>query len=198
MRASPGPGVARRAARRRAAARPQARPAARAPARPRAAAPPGTAGLRVEAGAAPWAGRRLHDDLQRVAALAAREACKPVHLDVAVLGDPAMDRLHRQHLDEPGTTDVLSWVLEDDAGGLVGALALGGAVARREARDHGHPPYHEALLYAVHGTLHLLGHDDHAPGPRARMRRAERRWLAALGLGDVFAGRARAPRSRRP
>ena len=65
---------------------------------------------------------------------------------------------------------------------------LGGAVARREALERGHPPYHEALLYAVHGTLHLLGHDDHAPRARARMRRAERSWLEALGLGDVFGG----------
>lgn len=160
--------------------------------------PAGSAGLRVEGGVAAWAGRRLAHDLERIAGLAAAQAGKPVHLDVAVLGDRAMDRLHRQHLGVPGTTDVLSWVLEDDAGGLVGALALGAAVARREARAHGHPPYHEALLYAVHGTLHLLGHDDHAAGPRARMRRAERRWLAALGLGDVFAGGARAPRRPRP
>ncbi len=181
----------------------EGRPATgRATARRRAAAAPapaGSAGLHVAAGVAPWAGRALGRDLERVAALAAREARKPVHLDVAVLGDRAMDRLHRDHLDQPGTTDVLSWVLEDDAGGLVGALALGASVARRQARAHGHPPYHEALLYAVHGTLHLLGYDDHAPGPRARMRRAERRWLAQLGLGDVVAGGARAStRSRRP
>ena len=142
--------------------------------------------LEVEGRCAPWAGARLRRDLTRLAALAARTIERPVRLDVALLGDRAMDRLHRRHLGVPGTTDVLSYVLEDGPRGLVGALALGARVARREALARGHPPYHEALLYAVHGTLHLLGHDDHAPRDRARMRRAERAWLAALGLGDVF------------
>lgn len=105
-----------------------------------------------------------------------------------------MGRLHRRHLGVAGTTDVLAYALEDGPGGLVGALALGGALARREALRRGHPPYHEALLYAVHGTLHLLGHDDHASKDRARMRRAERAWLEALGLGDVFGVRARSGR----
>jgi probable rRNA maturation factor len=42
------------------------------------------------------------------------------------------------------------------------------------------------MLYVVHGTLHLLGHDDHGALERARMRRAERRVLAALGLPHVY------------
>jgi len=42
----------------------------------------------------------------------------------------------------------------------------------------------------VHGTLHLLGHDDHAPAARARMRRAEREVLGALGRPCVFGGEA--------
>ena len=137
----------------------------------------------------PWPRKRFLADLTRLAGLASRAAGRPVTLDVAVLDDRAMERLHRLHLGVGGTTDVLSYALEDGPEGLVGALALGGRVARREALQRGHPPYHEALLYAVHGTLHLLGHDDHATKDRARMRRAERVWLKALGLGDVFGGR---------
>jgi len=142
----------------------------------------------------PWPRRRFERDLTHLARLAASAVRRPVRLDVAVLGDRAMGRLHRRHLGLAGTTDVLAYALEDGPEGLVGALALGGALARREALRRGHPPYHEALLYAVHGTLHLLGHDDHASKDRARMRRAERVWLAALGLGDVFGVRARSGR----
>lgn len=157
---------------------------------------PGSTGATLASGGLrlPWPRRRFEHDLQRLAALATRAAGRPVTLDVAVLDDRAMARLHRLHLGAGGTTDVLSYALEDGPGGLVGALALGGLVARREALRRGHPPYHEALLYAVHGTLHLLGHDDHATKDRARMRRAERAWLEALGLGDVFAGRKRSGR----
>ena len=84
---------------------------------------------------------------------------------------------------------MLSYPLADGPEGLHGALAVGAEVVAREAARRGHPPYHEACLYAVHGTLHLLGHDDHAPKARARMRRAERAWLGALGLPAVFGPR---------
>jgi probable rRNA maturation factor len=132
---------------------------------------------------------RLARDLARVAALAARRAGRPVTLSVAVLGDPAIRAINRARLAHDYPADVLSFALEDGRDGLLGALALGGDVARREAASRGHSAYHELLLYAVHGTLHLLGHDDHAPRARARMRRAERAWLAALGVGPVFRSR---------
>jgi rRNA maturation RNase YbeY len=143
-------------------------------------------------GARPPGGRaRLTRDLRRVAALAAGAVGRPVDLSVALLDDGHMRRLHRERLADDTTTDVLSFPLADGREGLVGALALGVEVARREAASRGHSAYHELLLYAVHGMLHLLGHDDHAPRARARMRRAERAWLAALGVGPVFRPRRR-------
>ena len=132
---------------------------------------------------------RLARDLGRVAALAARRARRPVTLSVAVLGDAPIRALNRARLAHDYPADVLSFGLEDGPEGLLGALALGAEVARREAASRGHSAYHELLLYAVHGTLHLLGHDDHAPRARTRMRRAERAWLAALGVGPVFRSR---------
>ena len=134
---------------------------------------------------------RLARDLGRIERLATRAARRPVALSVAVLDDRRIRALNRERLGHDYPADVLSFGLEDDAAGLVGALALGVGVARREAAARGHSAYHELLLYAVHGTLHLLGHDDHAPPARARMRRAERRWLRTLGVGAVFRPRRR-------
>jgi probable rRNA maturation factor len=37
-------------------------------------------------------------------------------------------------------------------------------------------------LYAIHGTLHLLGYDDHSDDDRAKMRARERHYLAQFGL----------------
>lgn len=142
--------------------------------------------MRLPGGAA-----RLARDLRRIARLAARAAGRPVTLSVAALDDREARALNRQRLAHDYPADVLSFPLEDDAGGLTGALALGVGVARREAAARGHSAYHELLLYAVHGTLHLLGHDDHEPRARARMRRAERSWLRALGVGPVFGPRRR-------
>lgn len=149
-------------------------------------------GVRLPGGRA-----RLLADLRRLAGLAARAARRPVALSVALLDDRESRRLNRERLGHDYATDVLSFPLSDGPEGLLGALALGHQVARREAARRGHPTYDELLLYAVHGTLHLLGHDDHRPVARARMRRAERRWLRALGCGDVYG--ADPPRqARRP
>lgn len=167
------------------------RPAGRARAALKPRRPAGRVALSAAGAPRDVAPSRLRGDLARLARMAAEAAGRPVTLEVALLDDAGMDALHRRHLGVAGTTDVLSYALEDGPGALHGALALGWQVARREAARRGHPPYHEALLYAVHGTLHLLGHDDHASRDRARMRRAEREWLAALGLGDVFGGRPR-------
>jgi len=54
--------------------------------------------------------------------------------------------------------------------------------AQREGRARAIDPRDELLLYVVHGVLHLLGFDDHAPGDRRRMRAAERRALRAAGI----------------
>jgi ssRNA-specific RNase YbeY (16S rRNA maturation enzyme) len=43
------------------------------------------------------------------------------------------------------------------------------------------------LLYAVHGTLHLCGHDDRTAREYRIMHRTEDDLLTRLGVGPVFA-----------
>ena len=141
---------------------------------------------------------RLPGDLRRLAAEAARLHGGPVQIDVQLLSDPQIRRLNRTHLGHDWATDVVSFPLSaPDAPLLLGALAVSRDTARRESTRRGHAPYHELMLYVVHGTLHLLGHDDHAPRATARMRRAERELLAALGLPSVFARPESGRRARR-
>ncbi len=52
--------------------------------------------------------------------------------------------------------------------------------ARRQAKELGHPASREVLILALHGTLHLLGYDDHAPKDRARMFARQDELLARL------------------
>jgi probable rRNA maturation factor len=131
---------------------------------------------------------RLLRDLERLGRLAAARAGRPVVLSFAALSDAGMARLHAQSLGIDGPTDVLAYPMADE-GGIGGEVALGVDVARREAAARGHSAYHELLLYAVHGVLHLLGHDDHGAANRRRMRRAEREMLAALGAPAVYDAR---------
>jgi probable rRNA maturation factor len=105
---------------------------------------------------------------------------------VALVDDETIAELHERYLDVKGPTDVLSFPH--------GEIVVSGDTARREAEARGIPPLHELVLYVVHGALHLAGYDDKTPKSRRRMRAAERRVLADLGYGDVFA--ARVPRGR--
>jgi probable rRNA maturation factor len=145
--------------------------------------------------------RRFRRDLARLARLVAADSRRGVDVSVAVVSDREIRRLHRRWLRRDRATDVVSWPLsgpEDPV--LRGCVAVSRDTAAREAARRGHSPYHELVLYVVHGVLHLEGHDDHAAAARERMRRAERERLAALGLPSVFeSGEGRRGRgTRRP
>jgi probable rRNA maturation factor len=129
-----------------------------------------------------------------------RHGVKQARLGVALLSDTRMARLHRTHLNRRGSTDVLSFDLREPgapAGAVDGELAIGAETARREALARGHALSAELSFYAVHGALHLLGHDDATPRMAARMYRAEESVLRELGLAGIRGSRQN-PGPRRP
>lgn len=152
----------------------------------------GRSALTVLVPRVPGSRRRLARDLARLATWTAEHYERALELSFVVLDDARMADLHERYAGEPGSTDVLSFPLAEHPV-LVGEVLVSADTARREAAARGHPAYDELLLYAVHGVLHLVGHDDHDPAERRRMRRAERRALAALGRVSVYR-----PESRRP
>jgi probable rRNA maturation factor len=103
-------------------------------------------------------------------------------LSIALVDDFAIHQLNRQFLEHDYPTDVLSFVLECDEGHLEGEVIVSIETAIRSANQLGWPAEDETLLYVIHGTLHLVGHDDLAPEPNATMRAAEGRYLARFGL----------------
>ncbi len=118
-----------------------------------------------------------------------------------VVGDSEMASLHGRHLGDATTTDVLTFDLREGGGG--GAGGAGGEAsgagpldvdlvlcldeAERQARERGHGAGEELVLYALHGVLHCLGHDDHDEQDAARMHAEEDRVLRAIGVGAVYA-----------
>ena len=127
--------------------------------------------------------QRAHPvDLARLRQLAGRVAADFQSLSIVLVGDTAMARLNRQYHATAGTTDVLSF----DYGAGHGELIISVARAVAQARQFRTTPSRELALYVVHGLLHLQGHDDHTPGPRRRMRAAERRWLRKLDFRGLL------------
>jgi probable rRNA maturation factor len=123
------------------------------------------------------------------AALAA-EKCPRADLSVALVDDDTIARLHEEHLNIAGPTDVLTFDLRDgDGTGLDGEIVLSVDTAAREAAARGHSLEAEVILYAVHGVLHLLGYDDHTRAAARRMHAREDELLTELGVGAVYGGK---------
>jgi probable rRNA maturation factor len=110
-------------------------------------------------------------------------------LSIVLVGDRRMSALHEQFMGIEGPTDVLTFPMETDARGRVtaGEVIVCVPQARRAAKARRIPPRLEILLYALHGILHLLGHDDRTDRAFAAMHRTEDAILTELGFGPVFA-----------
>ncbi|HVY60053.1 MAG TPA: rRNA maturation RNase YbeY, partial [Planctomycetota bacterium] len=115
---------------------------------------------------------------------------------VAIVDDPTIHALNREHLAHDYPTDVISFGLRDpdDPDPLLGEVVVSADRARAEAKARGIGADEELLRYVVHGTLHLLGHDDQEPRARARMHRKQEAVLAKALAGPAAAGR----RGKRP
>lgn len=109
-------------------------------------------------------------------------------LSVALVGDQRMSELHQRFMNIAGPTDVLTFPLDEDQRGRVvgGEVVVCVPEARRRAREHDVALRDELLLYALHGMLHLCGHDDRTAGGYQKMHRTEDRILTALGIGPTF------------
>lgn len=92
-------------------------------------------------------------------------------IEVAIVSDRTMARIHSQFMGITGPTDVLTF--------QHGEIVLSAETALDHARRRGHLVDTELALYIVHGLLHLNGFDDLTPGDAARMRRTQQRILKA-------------------
>lgn len=126
-------------------------------------------------------------------------------ISLALVDDQSIAILNERHLGHHGPTDVLTFDLRDErvplnlsvqgppgapAPGITraldGEIVMSIETAAREAGRLGHTVEAELALYAVHGTLHLLGYDDATPEDAERMHIVEDQILEAIGLGAVF------------
>lgn len=103
-------------------------------------------------------------------------------IGIAVVDDPSIRRLNRRHLAHDHATDVLSFVASKKDGHLEGEVIISVDTAVAEAGRYDWAVADELLLYVVHGTLHLAGHDDRTLESQHRMRERERYYLAKYNL----------------
>ena len=84
-------------------------------------------------------------------------------LNIAFVEDDYMTELHIKWMDEPGTTDVLSFPMDmpEEPGEAVtlGDIVISPLVAAAQALQQGHSTEHEIYILATHGLLHIIGYD---------------------------------------
>ena len=93
-------------------------------------------------------------------------------LDIGFIDDAYMTELHIKWMDEPGSTDVLSFPMDlpENEGDVVtlGDIMISPVFAAAQAKIAGHSSEHEIFILATHGLLHIIGY-DHADSAEERV-----------------------------
>ncbi|MEX2627236.1 MAG: rRNA maturation RNase YbeY [Ilumatobacteraceae bacterium] len=130
-------------------------------------------------------------DVRRWAALAEQvlvDEGRWGELTLTFVGRADIHELNREHLGVDAPTDVLSFPLDDDRGGVTAGVTTGDgavpvllgdvvvcpAVAASAAPEHAGTLDDELALLVVHGVLHVLGHDHTGDADTAAMQARER------------------------
>ena len=123
------------------------------------------------------------------AAVVAGDDFKDCTLAVLLTDDTSIRRLNSQwrHIDK--ATNVLSFPPGSHQQGPVkslGDIAIAYETTAREAAEEGKPFVDHLTHLAVHGFLHLLGHDHDSDAAAEKMEGLERVVLARLGVPDPY------------
>lgn len=111
--------------------------------------------------------------------------CPDGELSLAFLTDAKLAKLHNDFLDDPTTTDVITFEGQP-ALGAAGEICVSADTAAAYAKKHGRVFSEELTLYVVHGWLHLAGYDDLQPAKKRKMRAAEARAMKLLHAANVI------------
>ena len=93
-------------------------------------------------------------------------------VEFSFVDDATITQVHADFLDDPTPTDVITF--------HHGEILISTETADRQCRDHSQEFDHELALYAIHGLLHLHGHEDHSLEGAATMKELQSRILAKV------------------
>jgi probable rRNA maturation factor len=99
-------------------------------------------------------------------------------LSLSFVTEDEIAELHERYLHEAGSTDVLSFALDEEDVDEHGTRILGDVVIAPAVAERNNPGDRDAelRLLVVHGILHLLGHDHMLEADRAAMWEKQERY----------------------
>lgn len=113
-------------------------------------------------------------------------------LAIVLTDDSAIRALNREWRGQDRPTNVLSFPAAEPQPGtpvLLGDIVIAYETVAREALAEGKPFMHHLAHLAVHGFLHLLGHDHETDREAQAMETMETAILARLDIPDPYAVR---------
>lgn len=103
----------------------------------------------------------------------------------ALVSDDRLQALHRDFMGIDTPTDIMTFPLDDEAGGCRGGdLVISVDHARTQAAAWGLSPADEIHFLVIHGLLHLLGWRDDSEGERDRMLARQQALFDSWRAGD--------------
>ena len=93
-------------------------------------------------------------------------------VEVSLVSDAVIAEVHGQFMDDPTATDVITF--------QHGEILVSTDTAARVAGEMDQPPLREAVLYVIHGLLHLSGYDDLSEAARTAMHHRQEMILEAV------------------
>jgi len=114
---------------------------------------------------------------------------KRAEMAVVLTDDTAMRALNKRWRGKDKPTNVLSFPAQTTLGAAaphLGDIVIAFEITALEAEREGKPFAHHLTHLAVHGYLHLLGHDHETDREAEAMERLETKILARIGIPDPY------------
>ncbi len=89
-------------------------------------------------------------------------------VNIILINDKAMRKLHKTWFGTSSATDVITFAIEPERP-ILGEIYISLDTAKQQAKDYGVSVTNELCRLAVHGTLHLAGYTDSTEIERQRM-----------------------------
>lgn len=104
------------------------------------------------------------------------EGVQTAEISVIYLDSDKMERLNNEYLNHEGSTDVITFSLEEDY--IDGEVYICPEVAQDQAKEYNCTFKSELLRLAAHGALHLCGYDDDTTEKREIMNKLETKYIS--------------------
>ena len=108
-----------------------------------------------------------------------KEGVKDGQVDIILLNDKDLRKLHKEWMNDGSSTDVITFPLVEEPP-IHAEIYISIDTARKQSAEYRVTLKNELCRLAVHGALHIAGYDDASPTQRHAMHELENRYIKGI------------------